>query len=161
MDLTDILFPFFKHAAKQIRVTGQKKARRNPSIRPALDVFTQLTRAIEQEHAMKEKQRRAELKEATRPGPRSPRRAAAPDGPTPDAPPAIHGLQSFLLDAAVFMQEHSGIPAPEILASPGKRREAYRLAVKRLHPDAGGSEADMQTLTAYWRALKVLDELKA
>lgn len=146
MSIEEILLPFMREASRQLKQASRQARRSNPTARPALDVLAQLTDAIAQEG--KRQQR--------------PQRAAQPTTHwQPGAPPQepVPGLAAFLDRAASFISSHSGITAQAILTNKQSRREAYRIASKKLHPDTGGNEADMQTLTAYHRALTILDEL--
>ncbi len=72
-----------------------------------------------------------------------------PGGSSSAAPPprpAMHGFKGFL-DAANFIAAYAAEPiygkgkytAGEILENSGVREIAYRLAARKLHPDAGGS----------------------
>lgn len=56
--------------------------------------------------------------------------------------------------AAGFLQQHSEIACEEILAAQSVYKLAYRLAAKKLHPDAGGNHDDFTRLQ---EAAKLLD----
>jgi hypothetical protein len=51
-----------------------------------------------------------------------------------------------LADAANWLQPHSGIDAGDIISVPSGWNLAYRLAAKKLHPDAGGDTGEFQRL---------------
>jgi hypothetical protein len=60
---------------------------------------------------------------------------APPSPPPPSRPPTMDRYE-----AALFLSVHSGcIPKDYILDSPEACERAYKLAARKLHPDAGGS----------------------
>jgi hypothetical protein len=116
-------------------------------VRPALDVVADFLETLRKE----EKRRRRRSPHAARIDRH--KTAPSPAAASPDP------LRAFVEKAAAFLSEHSGVPRKQILTDRAARERAYHIAAKRLHPDKGGNEADMQQLTAYWRVLKILDEV--
>ncbi len=72
----------------------------------------------------------------------------------------MRGLTDIMRDAYLQLAAPAKERDPwEVLGvRPDAPREvveaAYRAQAKRLHPDAGGSDADMKTLNAAWEAMK-------
>jgi hypothetical protein len=72
--------------------------------------------------------------------------------PAPDAPK--DGMFPNVESAAGFLQQHSEIACEEIIVAQSVYKLAYRLAAKKLHPDAGGNHEDFTRLQ---EAAKLLD----
>jgi hypothetical protein len=73
--------------------------------------------------------------------------------PAPDA--QKDGAFPNVESAAGFLQQHSDIACEEILLAKSVYAVAYRQAVKKLHPDAGGKHEDFTRLQ---EAAKLLDK---
>lgn len=144
--LQDLFSVGLEVGARQIKSAARRKSNRN--VRPAFDVVADFLDTLRKEEKAA---RRRSLHPA-----RVDRQSARP---APPPPARVDPLRAFVDKAAAFVSQHSGVPAQDILASRAARDRAYRAAVKKLHPDQGGDEALMQQLTAYWRVLKILDEV--
>ncbi len=146
--LQDLFSAGLEVGARKVKSAARRKSNRN--VRPAFDVVAEFLDTLRKEE--KARQRRS-LNPA-----RVDRATAA--RPTPPPTASVDPLRAFIDKAAAFVSQHSGVPAQDILANRAARDRAYRAAVKKLHPDKqGGDEALMQQLTAYWRVLKILDEV--
>jgi len=145
--LRDLFSAGLEVGARQVKSAARRK--RNRSVRPAFDVVAEFLETLRKEDlAARRRSPRPAIVDR-----HAPARASSPPAARPDP------LRQFFQKAAAFVSEHSGVPAEQILNDRAARDRAYHIAVKKLHPDSGGDETKMQQLTAYWRVLKVLNEV--
>jgi hypothetical protein len=143
--LFDLGTASYTAARKEVRRVARRKSLQ--PFRPALNVVAEFLDTLAKQDA----RRRLPPKTAMRD------RQASTPSPKPASPDP---LRAFVEKAAAFVSEHSGVPASQIVSNRTARDRAYKAAAKKLHPDKqSGDTALMQQLTAYWRVLKILDEV--
>lgn len=150
--LEDLFTTGLDIGAREVKRAARRKHNRN--VRPALDIIGEFFEAARKEStATRRRSLHPPIVDRQKPP------GASTSSPPPARVAAKSELDVYLEKAAGFLSLHSGVPAHQILLNRAARDRAYREAAKRLHPDQGGDETTMQELTAYWRVLRILNEV--